>query len=65
MFKKNKLNGYFVLYEKHHSHFLLLAYAFFFYHYVGWAIIFFRRHGNLLNDVKLDYNLGNKHTIIG
>jgi hypothetical protein len=29
--KNNKLNGYFVLYEKHHSHFVLLAYAFFFF----------------------------------
>jgi hypothetical protein len=25
----------------------------------------FKRHGNLLSDVKLAYNLENKHTIIG
>jgi hypothetical protein len=57
-------NGNFVLYEKHHSHFVVLAYALIFYQYVGWAIIFFRRHGNLLNDIKLAYNLENKHIII-
>jgi hypothetical protein len=34
-FRQKKINGYFVLYEKHHSHFVLLAYALIFYHYVG------------------------------
>jgi hypothetical protein len=35
------LNGNFELYEKHHFHFVVLAYALIFYHYVGWAIIYF------------------------
>ncbi len=61
---KNKLMGIFIVWKTSFS-FCIIGLCTFFYHYVGWAIIFFRRHGNLLSDVKLAYTLENKHTIIG
>jgi hypothetical protein len=65
IFKQFFLNGNFVLYEKHHSHFVLLAYALIFIIILVGLSFIFRRHGNLLSDVKLAYNLENKHTVIG
>lgn len=41
-----------------------LMHLFFIIMLVGQSFIF-KRHGNLLSDVKLAYNLENKHTIIG
>jgi hypothetical protein len=38
---KKKLNGTFVLYGKHDSHFEVLACALIFYQYVGWTSIYF------------------------